>query len=206
MYLPYEYGNDIMILKLQQSSNHTYTKIASPATTFQDGQRFSVIGFGDTVASVSVTSLSLDLLETEVEYVNQTRCQQLYLYGTIDDNMMCAAKTNKDACTGDSGGPLILKGDSPENDEVVGTVSWGRGCAIEDYPGVYARMSYFFDWIQAAICHHSASPPEYMACDVQPVNYHLLANGCNSPSPATSSAPTTPAPTFEPTVSPSNKK
>ena len=54
---------------------------------------------------------------------------------------------------GDSGGPLIYtSGDgvtAGENYEVTGVVSWGVGCADPGFPGVYAKVSYVLDWIQA---------------------------------------------------------
>jgi len=31
-------------------------------------------------------------------------------------------------------------------DIIVGIVSWGRGCALAGYPGVYAQASTYVDW------------------------------------------------------------
>ena len=45
----------------------------------------------------------------------------------------------KDTCQGDSGGPLVC------DDFLVGVTSFGKGCG--DYPGVYTRVSAFYEWI-----------------------------------------------------------
>ena len=66
-------------------------------------------------------------------------------YGQITDNMICAAGPGKDSCQGDSGGPMVVQ----ENGHyaLVGVVSWGYGCAMADYPGVYARVTAQMNWI-----------------------------------------------------------
>ena len=66
----------------------------------------------------------------------------------LDLSEICAGgETGKDACTGDGGSPLVCQAQSGRW-TVVGLVAWGVGCA-SDVPGVYARLSYFRDWINA---------------------------------------------------------
>jgi trypsin len=74
---------------------------------------------------------------------------------TITEKVICAegGDTN-DSCGGDSGGPLIIKGENASADILVGIVSWGYGCA-EDVsvilPGVYSRVSTVHLWIEEQI-------------------------------------------------------
>ena len=56
--------------------------------------------------------------------------------GQITNNMLCAWANGTDGCQGDSGGPLVVKGNTPEEELLVGVVSWGLGCAEEEFPGV----------------------------------------------------------------------
>ncbi len=43
---------------------------------------------------------------------------------------------------GDSGGPMFQDG------TLWGIVSWGRGCAMPGYPGVYTQVSSYLDFIE----------------------------------------------------------
>ena len=49
--------------------------------------------------------------------------------GKIQSHMMCAGESGKDACQGDSGGPFTVKSSSTNQNDLVGVVSWGAGCA-----------------------------------------------------------------------------
>jgi len=97
-----------------------------------------------------------ELQEVDVKVISNKKCNEMYKSG-ITKNMMCAIEENgeggKDACSGDSGGPLIadrqgVTVDGKQQYEQVGVVSWGRGCAEADYPGVYARVTDQLDWIK----------------------------------------------------------
>jgi hypothetical protein len=74
-----------------------------------------------------------------------------YEPGSITDDMLCAGflgTGGTDACQGDSGGPLVVADPgSALGFSLAGVTSWGIGCAQPLYPGVWARVSYFEDWI-----------------------------------------------------------
>lgn len=53
------------------------------------------------------------------------------------------------ACQGDSGGPLATVDSVTKKPFLVGIVSWGKGCAVPKYPGVYARVSAAREWIKS---------------------------------------------------------
>lgn len=73
----------------------------------------------------------------------------------LTENMICAGTTSgqRDACNGDSGGPLFVDGkDGPEQ---VGIVSWGEGpadgtaaCGHRNAYGVYTRLGNYVAWVE----------------------------------------------------------
>ena len=63
--------------------------------------------------------------------------------------MMCAgtAGGGADTCSGDSGGPLVVGEGSSAL--LAGITSWGEGCGLAGYPGVYTRVTAYVDWVSA---------------------------------------------------------
>ncbi|KAH3729979.1 uncharacterized protein LOC127852679 [Dreissena polymorpha] len=67
----------------------------------------------------------------------------------IDASVICAATEGRDSCQGDSGGPLACFHDGHWTQ--VGVVAGGLGCANPQYPGVYTRVNFYYDWIATVI-------------------------------------------------------
>jgi len=109
-------------------------------------------GWGYTVPGVQ--SFPERLQEVTVKVIPNERCNVIY-EGIITDNMICAGNqgASRDACSGDSGGPLIATKsgnsgvDPGQNYELYGISSFGPGCGIVGRPGVYSRVSGAIPWI-----------------------------------------------------------
>ncbi|KAG7359824.1 peptidase S1 and S6 chymotrypsin/Hap family protein [Nitzschia inconspicua] len=187
---------DIMLIILDG-----WSTLASPVRVNDDsslplnGQSLTVVGFGYT----SDWELPDILQQTEVIYTRNADCILLQdsdgytLENDLYPDMLCAGDVGRDSCYGDSGSPLILKGDSAEQDVQMGLVSWGYVCA-GDLPGIYSRVGHWqsYEFIRSTVCEHSISPPTtYMDCgDLVP----------RTSDPVVTTAPT-PKPTFIPTDS-----
>ncbi len=107
------------------------------------GQMATVLGWGVTESGRS----SADLLAVDLPLVDFDECNQAYR-GRLSEDMICAGYIDTggaDSCQGDSGGPLVVA----EGDRYfqAGVVSWGQGCGDAGFPGVYASVAYFRDWI-----------------------------------------------------------
>jgi len=117
-----------------------------------DGTMLTVIGWGMTEYPGYLVPGPLH--EAALTYITNEECATEYGYPEhwIQDDMMCTWEDGKDACIGDSGSPLIIKGEDASQDLIVGSVSWGYRCAEPFYPGVYGRMDAMTEWINEMIC------------------------------------------------------
>ena len=84
-----------------------------------------------------------------VNMMDREKCRAKYSTKEITDNMICAGteRGGKDACQGDSGGALFVRGQGGRW-VMPGIVSWGRGCGDAEYPGVYTNVERFRGWIE----------------------------------------------------------
>ncbi|XP_070704753.1 polyserase-2 [Pempheris klunzingeri] len=155
-------NNDISLLRL--SSPVTFTNYILPAclaasgSTFFSGTDSWVTGWGNIGFGVPLPSPQT-LMEVEVPIVGQRQCKCDYGVNVITENMICAGLRagGRDSCQGDSGGPLVSKLDTRWVQE--GVVSFGRGCALPEFPGVYTRVSRYQSWINSQI---SSSQPGFV--------------------------------------------
>jgi len=136
--------NDVCVLELEGTfSFDTYVAPVSLDTIGgqSEGDHFTVTGWGTTSSGGSTSNI---LQKVSVPFVTPESCKNSYGSNDITDGMICAGEKGKDSCQGDSGGPMV---DSAGKQ--VGVVSWGIGCALAGYPGVYARVSTYADWISS---------------------------------------------------------
>lgn len=110
----------------------------------KNGEILDVIGMG--YKKEDTKKLEDDLRDVQVPSFTNDECKGYY--SSISNKMICAGGKGFDACQGDSGSPLVYREGNTHYH--IGVTSWGAGCARK--PGVYARSSKEFDWIEQQIC------------------------------------------------------
>lgn len=123
-------------------------RLRPDASYLKPGREFTVIGWGDTdIGDGRVYPTQLQTVQ--VPFVPFNECQQAYGGDLSRGKVICAGREGIDSCQGDSGGPLLLR--LREGWTQFGVVSWGEGCALAGYPGVYARIAekHAVDFIEA---------------------------------------------------------
>lgn len=140
--------HDIALIELDAPVDYPPVALGSPDLEAEDTP-LAVAGWGTTEEGGWGPD---EPLKVTVPVVSNTECDSSYP-DQITSGMMCAgtAAGGKDSCQGDSGGPLFSESGGGK---LVGVVSWGRGCAQPDVPGVYTRVSSYTAWI----CATTGSP------------------------------------------------
>ncbi|XP_057376097.1 clotting factor G beta subunit-like [Daphnia carinata] len=151
-----KFNNDIAILTMASPVNFTSTISPVCLPSLGTRERYAekaaaVIGWGSLAYEGHPQPKVLQ--EAMLKVTPSSICKENYKkagFQIADGSMICAAATGRDACRGDSGGPLIVQATPNSRWIQVGIVSFGIGCAREEYPGVFTRVSAFRFWIWLA--------------------------------------------------------
>jgi secreted trypsin-like serine protease len=133
-------GSDISILKLSQPSSKAPVKVAGAAdrNIWSAGTLETIVGWGVTEEGGDAPDV---LQEAQVPITTDAYCADAY--SDFDaETMVCAGypQGGVDTCQGDSGGPMFGVSNAGGL-RVVGSTSFGEGCARPGKPGVYARVA-----------------------------------------------------------------
>jgi len=147
--------NDIALIQLVGEGNTKVTPalvsnlpIPADASLNAFQKRVISVGWG-TLRSDGPMPDVLQSVELDMMARNEIIDKSEYTTDDIHLGMIGGHGVGKDTCQGDSGGPMYNKASK----KVVGVVSWGIGCAEQGYPGIYADVGFYFDWIASHVAH-----------------------------------------------------
>ncbi|CAO2607821.1 Serine protease 40 [Lemmus lemmus] len=192
----YRQGSDIVLMQLaapvDYSSHILPACVPDKHVKIPSHKACWASGWGHLREDVTLP-LPDDLYEAELILMDNDQCRSFFPLPEpgsrrsyyIYDDMVCAAdySMTRSICAGDSGGPLVclLNGSW----YLVGLTSWSTPCeAPLSSPSVFARVSYFDNWIKE---HKRASPdPNPQGPDPNPQGpnrppYHQRPPGGGNP-------------------------
>ncbi|MER6988737.1 serine protease [Saccharopolyspora hirsuta] len=131
----YTSGDDVAVLTLRQPLSQGGLPLVDQGDTehYRPGTVGRVYGWGKTSESGQP---STTLQAVDVPITTDEACRGAYPNYDAR-SMFCAGvpEGGRDACTGDSGGPIVA------DNRLIGVVSYGTGCGRPNTPGVYTRLS-----------------------------------------------------------------
>ncbi|XP_013100070.2 chymotrypsin-2 [Stomoxys calcitrans] len=142
------YHNDIALLKLatliaydEKTQNITIAELDE----LEDGETLTMTGWGYEAVGEYYPN---DLKKLSGTLISNEECKRVYAQyaDDVDEGHLCVKQpAGSGACHGDTGGPLLnSKG------QLVGVGNWGVPCA-HGFPDVFARLSFYNDWIRTSI-------------------------------------------------------
>ncbi|CAG9789267.1 unnamed protein product [Diatraea saccharalis] len=149
------FHNDLAILRLDIPVD--LNDYVAPICLPQNGEQLAGVKIGEIAQAAGWGKINMTTEErakilqvVALPIVKPEMCDMFGREFKMQDSEVCAgAQLNKDACGGDSGGPLMKVYDTPDGPKtfLVGVVSFGPTvCGIRK-PGVYTSVAYFLQWI-----------------------------------------------------------
>ena len=145
--------NDVALVVLAAPvTNIAPVRLAGPgdAALQRSGRAAKLVGYGQTrPPSVSRPPGSVALNEGAVQLLSRARCARSYNPRVVSRAMVCSVDPDggrpfTQACPGDSGGPLLVRG--PDGPVQIGVTSWGgeakhAPCGARGFPSVAMRVA-----------------------------------------------------------------
>ncbi len=130
---------DVALLKLSSATTSAPITLASSLDDVYEepGTAVRAAGWGDQTGTLGLTATN-QLRHVDLRVVSDGECGQTNL-GFDAPSEVCAAALLKDTCQGDSGGPLFAN--VAVKPVQIGVVSYGTGCGLPKFPGVYAEVN-----------------------------------------------------------------
>ncbi|KAG9493928.1 hypothetical protein GDO78_001672 [Eleutherodactylus coqui] len=144
------FQNDVALLELsyKASLNDYVMPVCLPQIEVLPDDFVVVSGWGKQF----LKRLPEALMEIEIPVVAYNVCEASYLKigKVLTEDMICAGfkEGGLDACSGDSGGPMVTFSQQTNSWYLAGTVSWGVGCGESNRYGVYSSVHKNVDWIK----------------------------------------------------------
>eukprot|EP01134_Creolimax_fragrantissima_P005725 CFRG5725T1 len=145
-----DYSDDICLVQLEEPASITeFAVLNADDSAPEVDSDVWYLGWG--VEGEDENDIPNDIRTVSVYVVSDEECMSVH--SEASETNICTYAEDKDACAADSGGPVISKteSDTLTDGVVVGIVSWGRGCANVDMPGVNTRVSKYIEWINSII-------------------------------------------------------
>merc|ERR1711893_277111 len=143
------FPNDVSVLTVSESFDYGLGVGAIDlATSDYTGQTCTIAGWGRTSSS---NSLPTTLQGVNIGVISNSDCSNRMSPvsgATVNSGHICIydSARRSGSCNGDSGGPMVCSG------SLAGITSWGissGGACRQDFPSVYARVSYFRSWLSS---------------------------------------------------------
>jgi secreted trypsin-like serine protease len=151
------YENDVAVVHLASDATEETIGLLKP----QDEAKLASPGTAATASGWGLTRYmppqeSPVLRKVKLPIVSNAVCRKHKFYtDLVKSGMLCAgfAQGGKDTCSGDSGGPLMVK-TARGKMVLAGITSWGLKCASPGKYGVYTRVSRYADWVSRVTGGH----------------------------------------------------
>ena len=119
-------------------------------TIYRPNKRSFIMGFGSTFSGGGMSNtlkyaIIKNMRLNQTDYPSEWITPNMVIMGDYRD--INNPNDNIDTCQGDSGTSSFGRYGSGKRPVAMGITSWGIGCALDGYPGVYTKTGNYIQWI-----------------------------------------------------------